>query len=222
MGCNDEHPTPVTGDGNKTPVLDVRKPPLDKGGQFWVYKDGTALEPSVPPYGIPYVPYGWMPAESAEMLNLDMEHTENPHSGKMCIAVEVKWDAPWWCGVGFISGPDSTMPKGPWWGKTPDGWYYNLTGLKKKRFVFHLRGERGGEKVQWKVGFLAGEKYGDSLSLPAVTKWLELKKEWERFELDISKEDLSRVCSLCFVLSQVQQPDKEAPVVFYADDLYFE
>jgi hypothetical protein len=105
---------------------------------------------------------------------------------------------------------------------TPDGWYYNLTGLKKKRFVVHMRGGRGGERVQWKVGFLGAEKYGDSLPLPAQTKWLSLGKEWTRYELDLSKVDLSRVCSLCFVLSQAQQSEPNAPVSFFIDDCYFE
>ena len=198
--------------------LDVRKPLLDKEGRFWVYKDGKTLKPLISPYG-------WMPAESAKMLKLNMEHADNPYGNKgMCIAVIVNWCSPWWCGVGFISGPDNTMKKkgGPWWGKTPDGWYYDLSGLKKKRFVFYLRGEQGGERVQWKVGFLSGENYGDSLKFSAETKWLTLEKEWTRYELDLSKQDLSRVCSFCFVLSQAQQSEPEASVSFFIDNVYFE
>lgn len=205
--------------------LDVRKPLLDKEGRFWVYKDGKTLKPPVSPYGIPYSPYACMPAECAKMLKLNMKHAENPHGGKgMCIAVTVDWCSPWWCGVGFISGPDSTMKKkeGPWWGKTPDGWYYDLSELKKKRFVFHLRGKRGGERIQWKVGFLSGEKYGDSLKSSVETKWLMLEKEWTCYELDLSKQDLSRVCSFCFVLSQAQQSKPEAAMAFFIDDIYFE
>ncbi|MFQ6116328.1 MAG: hypothetical protein ACE5NG_19900, partial [bacterium] len=147
---------------------------------------------------------------------------QNPHQGKMCIAVTINWANPYWVGVGFVSGPDKTMKGGPWWGKTPDGWYYDLSGLKKKKFVFHLRGENGGERVQFKVGFLGQEKYGDSLPFPVQSKWLTLKKEWTRYELDLKKQNLSRVASLCFVLSQAQQTDPEAPVVFYIDDVYFE
>lgn len=141
--------------------LDVRKPVLDKEGRFWVYKDGKTLKGEkddgikpVPPYGIPYSPYAWMPAESEYMLGengVNLEHKQNPYEGEMCIAVNVKWLSPWWVGVGFVSGPDKTMKGGPWWAKTNDGWYYDLSGLKNKRLVFHLRGENGGEKVQFKV-----------------------------------------------------------------------
>ncbi len=207
------------------PDLDVWQPLFDKEGRFWVYKDGTTLEPPISPYGIPYSPYGWMPANANEMLTLNMGHTENPHGGEgMCIAVTVTWRSPWWCAVGFISGPDSTMRErgGPWWGATPDGWYYNLSGLEKRHFVFHLRGERGDERVQWKVGFLSHEEYGDSLESPAQTVWLLLNREWTRYEIDLSEQDLSHVCSFCFVVSQAYQPEPEAHVSFYIDDIYFE
>lgn len=208
---------------------ELRKPFLDKEGRFWVYKDGKTLKGEglrpIPPYGIPFCPYGWMPKEAADMLGengVDLESKEQPFEGEMCIGVKLeKWTSPWWLGVGFMSGPDETMKGGPWWGKTKDGWYYDLSNLKEKRFVVHMRGNQGGERVQWKVGFLAGEKYGDSMRFPAVTKWITLKKEWVRYELDLSKHDLSRVCSLCFVLSQAQQTDPDAPVIFYIDSVYF-
>jgi len=214
--------------------LDVRKPALDKEGRFWVYKDGKTLKGEkkddnikpIPPYGLPFSPYAWMPAESEKMIGekgLNLEHQQNPYKGKMCISVTVNWKNPYWVGVGFVSGPDKTMKGGPWWAKTQDGWYYALSGLKKKKFVFHLRGENGGERLQWKVGFLCREKYGDSIKpFPVQSKWITLKKEWTRYELDLKKKDLSRICSLCFVLSQSQQTDPGAPVVFYIDEVYFE
>jgi len=200
----------------------VRPPVLDKEGRFWVYKDGSTLEPPVPPYGLPFVPYAWMPKESAEMLELNLKCTENPHKGKMCISVTIHWQSPWWVGVGFVSGPDKTMEGGPWWGKTPHGWYFDLSKLKKKRLVVHMRGERGGERVQWKVGFLGAEPYGDSLRFPAQSKWITLTPEWKRYTVNLSRADLSRVCSLCFVLAQAQQHDPAAPVRFYIDEVYFE
>lgn len=221
--------------------LDVKSPEkgkwLDKDNKFWVYKDGKRLTGEglrpVPPYGIPYLPYAWMPDGPIikdDNVKLEMEYRNSPHEGAgMCIQfILKKWLDPYWCGIGFVSGPDGAQKHGPWWGETNHGWYYDLSGLRKKKFVVHMRGENGTEKVQWKVGFLARKEdgkrtlYGDSLDYPAETKWLTLNKAWTRYELDLSKEDLSRVCSLCFVVSQMWQDDTEAPVTFYIDTVYFE
>lgn len=211
--------------------LDIRNPEkwFDENSRFWVYKDGIIPEENdldpVPPYGIPYLPYAWMsdsPDKLSEMIKMNLKHKQNPHKGNMCIAVSIKWLEANWCGVGFVSGPDKDKEGAPWWGKTNHGWYYDLSKLKKKKFVFHLRGENGGERVQWKIGFLGNEKYGDSLPFPAETKWLKLNKEWTRYELDLSKKKLERVCSLCFVVERLWQTDREAPVNFYIDTAYFE
>lgn len=208
----------------------IRKPPLDKQGRFWVYKDGLTLMDKklgvkpVSPYGIPFAPYAWMPEAASEMIQMTLEHKDRPYEGDMCIAVSVTWKNPYWCGVGFVSGPDKGKPGAPWWGKTDHGWYYDLSGLKKKRFVIHMRGENGGERVQWKVGFLCHEKHGDSLTFPAETKWLKLEAGWTRFELDLRKKDLSKICSLCFVVALAEQEvsDADEPVTFYVDSVYFE
>lgn len=210
------------------PNLDVRTPVLDRSGQFWVYKDGDTLRDRelelrpVPPYGIPYQPYAWMPIEAHRMMRMTLEHRDEPYEGDMCIAVSINWEAPYWCGVMFVSGPDKDKPEAPWWGQTPHGWYYNLSGLEKRNFVFYMRGEKGGERVQWKIGILGHEKYGDSLQLPASTKWLTLNTEWKQFEIELRETDISRVCSLGFVVSQAQQSDSSVPVTFYIDSIYFE
>ncbi len=211
--------------------FDVRMPPLDEKGIFWVYQDGKIVKNNegktikMPPHGTPYVPFAWMPEQSAEMLEMDVEYKKNPYQGEMCILAKVnKWIMPNWLGVGFISGPDGNMEGGPWWCKTNAGWYYDLSGLKNKKFVVHMKSDKPGVKVQWKVGFLSAEKYGDSLKLPRQSRWLELSKEWKKFEInlsDLSKEELSRVCSICFVLSKDQQ-SVNPPFVFYIDSVYFE
>jgi hypothetical protein len=209
--------------------LKILEAQLDKDDRFWVYNEGKAVkaknrdgdELKFPPYGVPYLPYAWMPKEADTMMKMGVEHKDNPYEGKMCIAVRIDWKDPYWCGVGFVSGPDKGKRGAPWWAKTPHGWYYNLSELREKKLVFHLRGAKGGERVQWKVGFLAEEKYGDSLTFPAETEWLTLETAWKKYELDLKDEDLSRVCSLCFVVSQQWQKDN-APVTFFIDTVYFE
>lgn len=227
--------------------LDIRKPQLDVKGRFWVYKDGKTLKVEnikpVPHFGIPYAPYVRIPAQAVDMLEMDMEYRQQPFEGDMCIAVRVgEWVNPYWLAVEFVSGPNETMEGGPRWGKKEEyGWCYDLSYLRKKKFVFHLRGEKGIERVQWRVGFLAGEKHGDSLEYSKQGKWLTLKKKWTRYEIDLSennmeggswwgkmdimgspKSDLSRVCSFCFVLSRAQQVNSDSPIVFYIDSVYFE
>lgn len=207
---------------------EVLVPVLDKDGKFWVYKDGQTLRDRklnlrpVPPYGIPFLPYAWMDDAVPGMMQMNLNHGANPYKGDKCIAVSITWASPYWCGVGFISGPDKGKAYAPWWGKTKHGWYYDLSNLKRKNLILHMRGEQGGEKVQWKVGFLGHEKFGDSMAFPKESEWFTLKKDsWTKFTIDLSKADLSRICSLCFVVAQVQQEDTDS-MTFYVDSMYFE
>lgn len=195
--------------------LDIRKPPLDKEGRFWVYRE---LAEDDDFDLLPFIPYGWMPKEAADMMTLSLNHESNARE-KRCIAATVKkWVPPWWCGVAFISGPDNP----PFWGEEDIGWYYDLSGLKKKKLVFYVRSDSN-TRIQVKVGILGDKQFGDSLKLPAQTKWLKLKKEWTRYELALSKYDLSRVCNgFTFVLARNQQEEPRAPVDFFIDDIYFE
>jgi hypothetical protein len=212
---------------------DVRPPRVGDDGRFWVYKDGKNNP------RLPFIPYAWMPAESGKMMTLDLECQQNPHQEKqetaqegqanpspeppMCIAVKVNWKTPWWVGVAFVSGPDDPQ----WWGEDDRGWYYDLSGLKKKKLVFYARGETGKERIQIKAGILGNKPYGDSLKFPAQTKWLKLPTEWTKFELDLSKfkpEDLKYICNgFTFVLSVDQQEDSNVSTTqFYLDTIYFE
>jgi hypothetical protein len=213
---------------------ETRKAPLDKNGRFWVYQNGSSL--------MFFAPYGYIPDQASKMIELHLDSAENPHQEvavqpnnqaaaekekNTCISVKVTWASPGWCGVAFISGPDAP----PWWGEAGDerGRHYDLSGLPKKRLVFWARGEKGGERIQVKVGILGGSKNpnGDSMKSPAETDWLKLSTQWAKYELDLSKykpEALQRICNgFTFVLSQVEQDDPYAPATkFYLDDIYFE
>lgn len=222
--------------------LDIRdaQPYFDNAGRFWVYKDGKTLRGDnikpVPPYGLPFLPYAFMPKQASSMLDMTLDHTSNPFDGDKCIRVSVTWKDPYWCGVGFFSGLDQGVPgnepPGGWWGKKNYGWYYDLRQLEKKKLVFHLRGEHGGEKIQWKVGSLATNTYGDSLRYPVVAKEgtkrnITLYQNWERYEIVLNQlpvNQLERICSMCFIVAQAEQdPDRiDDPVTFYIDNVYFE
>ena len=220
----------------------IRKPErdnngwLDEQGRFWVYRNGIPPDPNdeelirIPPYGVPFLPYAWMsdrPEKEKDIIKFEPNHQQSPYESNReadkCISVSIGWiKENFWAGVAFVSGPDKDQRGAPWWGKTDHGWYYDLSKLENKRLVFHLRGENGGEKVRFKVGIFGKEKYGDSLPFPIMTEWLELEKGWQRYALDLSEENLTKVCSLCFVVERLWQKDQDADVTFYIDTVYFE
>jgi hypothetical protein len=152
----------------------------------------------------------YMPAEAGKMIKLSLVDTDRPHLGKTCIKAEVQWRAPFWCGVAVSSLPD-------FWGEK-EGKAFDLR--KAKRLVFHARGARGGEVVQFKVAIAGDKPFGDSARSPASTEWLRLTRDWQRYELDVSGLDLSRVVTpFCFVTSRDYN---RGNISFFLDEIYFE
>lgn len=199
-----------------------KKPTYDTAGRFPLFSKDA------PPGAMPFVPYGFMPLEATQMVKIDPEckvkpypeESEKPGEGT-CIKVSITWAKPFWCGVGFFSGPDSP----PWWGEDDRGDRFDFSGLKKKKLVFYARGETGKERIQVKFGILGDKKYGDSTKFPAETRWLQLKTDWQRFELPLDKykpSDLARIANaFTFVSNKVQQ-EGTGDTVFYLDSAYLE
>jgi len=88
---------------------------------------------------------------------------------------------------------------------------------------------------------------GDSLAWPIGTNWLALGPTWQPYELNLrplpveahscddnrneegvcvicgdKPNNLERICSLAIVCERGQQPDEDAPVQVYLDNIYFE
>lgn len=201
--------------------FDVRKPQFDAEGRFWIYGSGAKGK-------LPFVPYGFMPEEAAKMVEMNVASKEKPNAEpgerpdeSTCISVRINWAQPNWCGVAFISGPDAPQ----WWAKDARGWHYDLSSLKKKRLVFHAR-SNGSARIQVKFAILGDQPYGDSLKFPAESRWLSLKSDWQRFELDLSKyrqSDLSRICNgFTFVTNLDSQDGNPAVTTFSLDTIYLE
>jgi outer membrane protein OmpA-like peptidoglycan-associated protein len=120
-------------------------------------------------------------------------------------------------------------PKGPkgwagvYWQQPANNWGdragqtgYDLTGARK--LTFWMRGEHGGEKIrEVRVGGIVG-RYPDSDV--AVAGPITLTKEWQRFEIDLSKKDLKHIIG-GFGFS-VNKYDNVGEVTFYIDDVAFE
>jgi len=224
----------------KADALDIRTPKLDADGRFHLYTDGTAV--------LPYVPYGWMPEEGAAMLNVavdcktepyrvDAAGAQSPAGGtEACIEVKVgPWQYPNWCGIAFLSGPAGAYEKKdgktvvkdpPWWGEDKRGWYYDLSGLKKKRLVFYARGATGKERIQVKFGVLGDKPHGDSVRYAPETPWLLLPTTWKRYELslaDLKPDELRRVCNgFTVVIARDQQEADTKQTQFFLDNIYIE
>jgi hypothetical protein len=124
------------------------------------------------------------------------------------------------CGVAWSKAPRGDAPGV--WGETNSIPVWNLQGARK--LVVNLRGQRGGEQVQIKVGILGDKPYGDSLRTPIESKWFELTTAWQAFEIAIpDRADLTRVYTpLCWVANDVHQPEGMSTITFYIDDCYFE
>jgi hypothetical protein len=212
------------------PPLDIRKPPLDAQGRFWVYSNSPNVR---------FVPYAFMPPELAnkEHMTLDLLCTVKPHveakpaagaganksaeEKQTCVSFTVNWTSPDWCAVAWIAGP----PSPPFWGEDARGTYYDLSALPKKRLVFYARSDKP-TRIKAKVGILSGKKYGDSLAFPAETGWLLLSDTWKKFEVPLGHLDakqLQRVTNgWTFEIARAQQDDDPKSTTVYFDTVYYE
>jgi hypothetical protein len=128
------------------------------------------------------------------------------HSGPTCIKVTYKpGGAKGWAGVYW------QYPTGNW-GDNPGR---KIEGAK--RVVFWVRGQNGGETVDFKAGGISG-KYRDSFERPTSTK--ALTATWERFEIDLSGADTSSVIG-AFNWSTAASANPEG-LTFYLDGICYE
>lgn len=202
--------------------LDVRTPELDAQKRFYLYGQSTGT------LRLPFIPHGVMPEGADKIVTIDIASKDKPFAEKpdegasaTCAAVTIQWDnALNWCGWAWMAGPDG------FWGATSDGIYYDLRKLPKKRLVFYARGAAGGERIQVKVGILGDKKFGDSIKLPVQSRWLALKPEWVRYEVDLSGlpgEQLQRVTNgFTVTVDRTQQAGSPKTTKFFLDAIYFE
>lgn len=173
--------------------------------RWYIYKDADFLENHGEWTNV-------MPEQGSKMIRLNRVDTTDPASGSTSIRVDVRFAEPWWSGLAVASVAD-------YWGEKPSTAAYNLQGARK--LIFSARGARGGEGIQVRLGITGDKPYGDSLKLPASTRWLKLSKEWQRFELDLSGLDLKRVITpFVFVANRDYNPD--GGLSFHLDEIYIE
>ncbi|MDR1696271.1 MAG: hypothetical protein LBR69_06570 [Endomicrobium sp.] len=155
-----------------------------------------------------FAPSGWMGDYGDIKINL--ASTENPRSGSYCI--KITYSAKMTQGAGW-SGIYWQQPANNW-GEKKGG--YDLSGATK--LTFWARGAVGGEKIaEFKMGGITGEfPDSDSMAVGPV----ELKKEWQKYTIDLKGRDLSHVIGgFCWAASK---DDNSNGFVIYLDDIIYE
>lgn len=150
-----------------------------------------------------FIPSGFM--GNAKDVAMDENCQTKPHTGKTCLKAQYK-STQAWGGVLWQS------PENDWDGKLPGG--LNFSGATK--LEFWVRGESGGEKVNFVLGGTGGSAtYRDTSKAELAN--VTLTKEWQKKVISLEGKDLSRI-KTSFGWSLAAQ---DKPVTFYLDDIRF-
>lgn len=195
-------PTPtstVTPTTTPTPILTLTPTP-------------TPAPSSFTPIYVPeaYYPSGWM-GDWGD-ITLDDSYTDNPHSDPICIKIiysAAKSQGEGWAGI-YWQHPDSN------WGDKIGG--YDLTDATK--LTLWARGEKGGEKAEFKVGGITTGEYPDSLRIPASTGVVILSDSWQQYTIDLTGKDLSHIIGgFAWATTKSRNP---YGCTIYLDDIRYE
>ncbi len=89
-----------------------------------------------------------------------------------------------------------------------------------QRIVFWARGENGGEIVEFKAGgnMAPNRRYQDSFEVSIGP--ISLTRDWERYEIDLSGQNLSNVLgAFAWIATKAANPDG---LTFYLDNIRYE
>jgi len=170
------------------------------GSVFHVYTDKGARDNH-------YIPSGWM-GDYGDIKMDDGDKT-NPAEGKTDIKFTYSaqgHQGAGWAGV-YWQHPANN------WGSKPGG--FDLS--KYKRLVFQARGEKGNEKVEFKMGGITGDQ-GDTDSASSGPQ--ALTKQWKTYTIDLTGKNVSHIIGgFCWVASRDDNPQG---IVFYLDNIRYE
>lgn len=156
-----------------------------------------------------FYPTGWV--GDWENVIFDDDFRLDPYEGRTCMKIVYSVegsDAKGWAGIYWLHPADN-------WGDKPRG--FNLTGVIK--LIFWAKGAVGGERVEFKVGGVAG-LYGDSLQPAVSTGVVNLTSRWERFSIDLLGRNMSRVVGgFCWISNRTSNPNG---ATFYLDHIRYE
>jgi len=154
-----------------------------------------------------YSPSGWMGDGELGERHLSIRGIPETHEGQSFVATKITYSPGHleWAGIYWLH-PDKN------WGDLPGR---TLQGAHVLTFL--ARGEEGGEVVEFKSGGVKNEerKHGDSYdkSIGRVV----LNRHWTRYEIDLSKENLSMVIGAFAWIATAD--DNAGDVVTYVGDI---
>jgi exo-beta-1,3-glucanase (GH17 family) len=195
--------------------------PVDTALSLIVYKDAYSAENS-------FYASGWM-GELEDLqkyfsisdsttpdpsLVLDESCSTNPYSGQNCIRIS------------YRHRPENTISwAGIYWQFPLNNWgdYPGYEIIKEKmtgheKLEFYARGEKGGEKAEFKIGgiYSSTKPYHDSFG-PLTTGMITLTKEWQMHSISLQGRDLSNLIGgFCWVTDYISNP---AGCTIYLDNI---
>ena len=174
------------------------------GKPFVIYDERP--HPRVPPSG-------WMPNNQG--IQFKRDYKENPYSGKKSILIRyTPADQPeGWVGIAHNVDGRFTETRRPLN-------LFKVMGAKKgERIVLRLYARSStGSRVRFEFG--GGE--GSSAGLAKSTKWIALKNNWQRVEIDLTNQDLSKITGKLFtwVMEEAQQDEEKETYDLHLDRIY--
>lgn len=174
------------------------------GERLYIYKDENV------PGG--FIPSGWMPGGDGIAQNT--AERDNPHSGQHCLRLYCQLSEQPWLGIYFLL-------EGKW---EPEHQFnaFSKLGARMGEHIkcrFWARSEKGAV-VQFKVGGVVKGKIRDTIVFPVASGWIDLQKDWRRYEIDLTGKDLSSVIgAFVWVVDRLHNDNKD--VSFDLDTIYY-
>lgn len=153
-----------------------------------------------------FYPSGWM--GDLRVVSIDTNWQQDVHSGTSSIKIAFSPNYNTWSGI-YWQDPQNN------WGNVANAGY-DLSGATK--LTFWARGEKGGERVEFFAGGIAG-RYPDSFS-KASTGYVTLDSNWRKYLIDLTSLDLGHVIGgFGFVTNTPNNPNG---AIFYLDDIQYD
>lgn len=157
-----------------------------------------------------FIPSGWM--GDISNISLNQAWADDPHSGETTIRASFSPTGTLgWSGI-YWQEPENN------WGDLPGG--YDLTGAR--RLTFWMRGDQGGEVVEFLVGGLGDlyDPFPDTIQPARYSGPIVLSETWQQAQISLAGENLSRVIGgFAWVASRCYNSE---PITFYIDDVLFD
>jgi hypothetical protein len=159
-----------------------------------------------------FIPAGWMGdgVQGARYIQFLDGWKQNPHSAPVCVKITYTPGPRGWAGIYWQNKPNN-------WGDKPG---INLKKYGYTKIAFWVKGEIGGEIVEFRAGGINAprKEYRDSFDVTLGKVVLE--KTWKQYTIDLEGEDLSSVIGgFCWVAARSSNPEG---LTFYIDDVHYE